>query len=63
MDVFGDSAVTVTPWTVRYEREGVLHREAGGDLLVLARDGDEWKVAWRTLLPRALPDGDVRAGG
>jgi hypothetical protein len=55
--------VTVTPWTVRYEREGVLHREAGGDLLVLARDGDEWKVAWRTLLPRALPDGDVRAGG
>jgi hypothetical protein len=63
VDVFGDSAVTVTPWTVRYEREGVLHREAGGDLLVLARDGDDWKVAWRTLLPRALPDGDVRAGG
>ncbi|MGH7565527.1 MAG: YybH family protein [Gemmatimonadota bacterium] len=56
VDVFGDSAVTVTPWTVEYEREGTLHREAGGDLLVLAREGDGWKVAWRTLLPREVPD-------
>lgn len=62
VDVLGDSAVTVTPWTVRYEREGVLHREAGADLLVLVREGDDWKVAWRTLLPREYPDGAGSGG-
>lgn len=62
VDVFGDSAVTVTPWTVQYEREGTVHREAGGDLLVLARESDGWKVAWRTLLPREVPDSRDRDG-
>jgi hypothetical protein len=52
VDVIGDSAVTVTPWAVRYEREGTIYEEVGGDLLVLARDPEGWKVAWRTLLPR-----------
>lgn len=61
IDVFDDFAVTVTPWTVEYEREGQLLRESGGDLLVLARDGSDWKVAWRTLLPRETPPG--RGGG
>jgi hypothetical protein len=62
VDVFGDSAVTVTPWTVEYEREGEIHREAGGDLLVLARERDEWKVAWRTLLPGEVPAEGERRG-
>jgi hypothetical protein len=57
VDVIGDSAVTVTPWAVRYERDGSIHEETGGDLLVLARDGEGWKVAWRTLLPREPADG------
>ena len=55
IDVFQEVAITVTPWTVEYEREGELLREAGGDLLVLTRERDEWKVAWRTLLPRETP--------
>ena len=55
IDVFADFAVTVTPWTVEYERDGQLLRESGGDLLVLAREGSDWKVAWRTLLPRETP--------
>lgn len=54
VDVIGDAAVTVTPWAVRYEREGTIHEETGGDLLVLARDGEGWRVAWRTLLPREV---------
>lgn len=57
VDVLGDSAVTVTPWAVRYEREGTIYEETGGDLLVLARDGEGWRVAWRTLLPRQGADG------
>jgi len=57
VDVIGDAAVTVTPWTVRYEREGTIYDETGGDLLVLARDPEGWKVAWRTLLPREAADG------
>jgi hypothetical protein len=54
VDVIGDAAVTVTPWAVRYEREGTIYDETGGDLLVLARDEEGWKVAWRTLLPREV---------
>jgi hypothetical protein len=50
VDVFGDSAVTLTAWTVEYERLGEVQREQGKDLLVLARDEGEWKVAWRTLV-------------
>lgn len=52
VDVIGDAAVTVTPWEVRYEREGTIHEETGGDLLILVRENGDWKVAWRTLLPR-----------
>lgn len=50
VDVFGDTAVTVTPWTARYELEGTLHSDAGSDLLVLIRGEDGWRVAWRTLV-------------
>ncbi len=57
VDVIGDAAVTVTPWAVRFEREGTIHEETGGDLLVLAREAEGWKVAWRTLLPRVAGDG------
>jgi ketosteroid isomerase-like protein len=59
VDVFGDSAVTVTAWRVEYEREGVVYNEEGQDLLVLARRDGEWKVAWRTLvLPGGAPGGE-----
>ena len=50
VDVFGDTAVTVTPWTAEYEFEGARHRDAGSDLLVLTRGKDGWEVAWRTLI-------------
>jgi hypothetical protein len=50
VDVFGSMAVTLTPWTVEYELEGTVHREAGHDLLVLSRGDDGWRVAWRTLI-------------
>jgi hypothetical protein len=50
IDVFGDTAVTITGWTVEYERKGEVQRESGKDLLVLAREGGGWKIAWRTLV-------------
>ena len=52
VDVFGDTAVTLTPWSVSYELEGTTHHESGNDLIVLMRGGDGWKVAWRTLVVR-----------
>ena len=50
IDVFGDTAVTITGWTVEYERQGEVQRERGKDLLVLARQDGTWKIAWRTLI-------------
>lgn len=50
VDVYGDTAVTVTPWTARYELEGTVHSDAGNDLLVLIRGEEGWQVAWRTLV-------------
>lgn len=50
IDVFGDSAVTVTAWSVEYERQGEVSNERGKDLLVLRQQGGQWRVAWRTLV-------------
>lgn len=49
IDVVGDVAVAVAPFSIVYEVEGVTHRESGRDILVLARAGGEWRVAWRTM--------------
>ncbi|HEY7471518.1 MAG TPA: DUF4440 domain-containing protein [Gemmatimonadota bacterium] len=50
IEVFGDTAVSLTGWTVEYERQGEVQRESGKDLLVLARKEGAWKIAWRTLI-------------
>lgn len=50
VDVFGETAVAVTPWTAEYEIEGAVHSDAGNDLLVLTRGQEGWEVAWRTLV-------------
>jgi ketosteroid isomerase-like protein len=51
INVFGDTAVAVTRFTIDYELQGARHHEKGHDVLILTRDTDGWRVAWRTLVP------------
>ena len=50
VDVIGDTAVAVCPFTIAYELEGETSREKGSDILVFARTPGGWKVVWRTLM-------------
>lgn len=49
IDIVGEVAVSVCPFSIVYEVEGKTYREKGRDVLVLSRSGSEWKVAWRTM--------------
>lgn len=52
IDVFGNTAVAVCPYTVDYEIESGRWRESGRDVLVLRCAGATWSVVWRTVLTR-----------
>jgi len=45
--VFGDTAVLTYGFAVTYELEGEVHDERGREVLVWARDEEEWAVVWR----------------
>ncbi|MEX2401202.1 MAG: nuclear transport factor 2 family protein [Rhodothermales bacterium] len=49
VDIVGDVAVAVSPFSIMYEIDGATHREHGHDLLVFSRSAGEWKVVWRTM--------------
>jgi ketosteroid isomerase-like protein len=50
VDIIGDTAVAVCPFTIVYEMDGGTYREKGSDILVFARTSGTWRVAWRTLM-------------
>ena len=59
IDIIGDVAVAECPYTMVYELEGRQWRSQGRDLLVLRRDRERWRIAWRTLFTE--PEEDVEA--
>ena len=50
IDLIGDVAVTMSPWTIRYRMNDRDYHESGRDLLVLIRQEGGWQVAWRSVL-------------
>jgi uncharacterized protein (TIGR02246 family) len=46
---WGTTAVATYGWEMDYEQGGQLHREAGTDLFVFARQGDAWLAVWRAV--------------
>jgi hypothetical protein len=42
-------AVATYEWEMDYEQGGGLHREAGTDLFVFERQGEEWLAVWRAV--------------
>jgi ketosteroid isomerase-like protein len=59
VDVIGNTAVAVCPFTIGYEIEGAIYREKGSDILVFSRVSGAWKVVWRTLLSEPAPPAEA----
>jgi ketosteroid isomerase-like protein len=55
IDLIGDLAVVISPWEIDYSMNDRDYHECGRDLLVLAREGEGWRVAWRAVLSSPLP--------
>lgn len=49
--VAGDAATAVCPWTMTYTLNGDTYTESGHEILVFRRDGFDWRVMWRAMLP------------
>jgi len=49
IDIVGDVAVSVCPFSIVYELDGKTYREKGREVLVFSRSAGEWKVVWRTM--------------
>lgn len=49
IDIVGNVAVAVCPFSVVYEMEEKMYRESGHDILVFSRSNERWLVAWRTM--------------
>ena len=45
----GRAAVVAYGWEMDYEQGGRRSREAGTDLFVLRRDGEQWQAMWRAV--------------
>ncbi len=50
VDVFGRSAVAISPWQMTYELAGKQYHESGHDTLVFTRETGRWLVVWRLML-------------
>ena len=53
IDVYDSTAVLSYKYGCTWEFKGRKIEDDGHELLVFVRDGQDWKVAWRTLVPGA----------
>ena len=51
IDVFGETNIASYRYRILYEMGGETFDEDAGDLLVFIKDGDNWLVVWRTMIP------------
>jgi ketosteroid isomerase-like protein len=49
IDIMGDVAAVICPFTVAYELSGNIYHERGKDILILMRKKSYWLVVWRTM--------------
>jgi general stress protein 26 len=52
VDVYGSTAVVSYKYEYTWEYHGKKLDDDGHEIMVFVRDGDDWKMAWRTLIPR-----------
>ncbi len=53
IDVFGSTAILAYKYDCAWQFKGRRFEDDGHEILVFVREGDDWKVAWRTLVPGA----------
>jgi uncharacterized protein (TIGR02246 family) len=51
VDFDGDVAIATMPWSIRYEFDQRRTSERGYDTYVFRRQGDRWRVCWRSMVP------------
>ena len=51
IDVYGSAAVVAYKYDCVWEFQGKKHTQDGHEILVFAKDGPQWQVVWRTLIP------------
>lgn len=55
VDVFGDTAIVLYNFDIRYEMKGEEHHDRGQDLFVFTKKDDEWLAVWRTMTTAPPP--------
>jgi ketosteroid isomerase-like protein len=48
----GDTAIVEYEWQMAWLAGGEEHQESGREVLVLAGGGEDWRVVWRTQIPK-----------
>jgi len=51
VQVTGNTATAVCPWSMTYTLNGETYTESGHEILVFRHDGSDWRVTWRAMLP------------
>jgi hypothetical protein len=58
VDLFENTAVTLTKYEMMYELEGKKYHDRGHDLFVFSRINGEWMPVWRTIIPLKITEID-----
>jgi ketosteroid isomerase-like protein len=61
IDLWDGTAVAAYRYDCVWEWQGKTFTDEGREILVLVRDGQDWRIAWRTLIPgsRKIQGGDA----
>jgi general stress protein 26 len=51
IDVWGDTAVVTYRYDCVWDFQGKTLTDDGHEILVFVREGEDWRIAWRTLIP------------
>ena len=51
IDVWGNTAVVTYKYDAVWDFQGKTFTDDGREIVVFVRDGETWKIAWRTLIP------------
>ncbi len=47
IDLLGETAVVLQPWSIRYRMNEKDHDEKGSDIYIFRRESGRWQLVWR----------------
>ncbi len=51
IDIWGNTAVVTCRYDCAWDYQGKTFTDDGHEILVFVREGEDWQIAWRTLIP------------